>query len=219
MNGIHDMGGMHGFGPVRHDQPAQHARIGWEARLDNMREIVEDQGWFNTDEFRYGIEQMPPAEYLRASYFERWLATVEYNLGRKGVLEEGEVERRVALLQRQPDYQPHTPQQPRLAPTPTAAADAAPLDQRFAVGDAVRVRNVHPTHHTRAPRYTRGKRGVINIVHGPEIFPDTNAHGLGKNPQVVYSVRFDARELWGADAEPNQTVSIDLWESYLETAP
>ncbi|MBA2278361.1 MAG: nitrile hydratase subunit beta, partial [Chloroflexia bacterium] len=88
-----------------------------------------------------------------------------------------------------------------------------------AVGDAVVVRNVHPTGHTRVPRYVRGKRGAIHLVHGPEIFADTNAHGLGEHPQVVYNVRFDARELWGASAEPRQTLSIDLWESYLDAAP
>jgi nitrile hydratase len=100
-------------------------------------------------------------------------------------------------------------------------AETPPVDirPRFAVGDAIITRNNHPRGHTRLPRYTRGKRGVINLVHGPEIFPDSNAHGRGQNPQVVYNVRFDARELWGESAEPRQTLSIDLWESYLEPAP
>jgi nitrile hydratase len=218
MNGIHDMGGMHGFGPVRHDEPVRTALSGWEARVEAMLEIVGGHGWFNIDEFRYGIEQLPPAEYLRATYFERWLATGEYNLSQKGVLANGEVEKRVTLLHQQPDYEPSAAQQQRPTATQEPHAEATPVEQRFDVGAEIRVRSVHPAHHTRAPRYTRGKRGVVQMVHGQFTFPDTHAHGLGKQPQTVYNVRFDARELWGADAEPNQTVSIDLWESYLEPA-
>ena len=88
----------------------------------------------------------------------------------------------------------------------------------FAVGDAVVTRNLHPPGHTRLPRYARGKRGVIQRLYGAQIFPDTNAHGLGENPQPLYAVRFEARELWGEAAESDQTVSLDLWESYLERA-
>jgi nitrile hydratase len=84
------------------------------------------------------------------------------------------------------------------------------------VGDAVVTRNVHPTGHTRLPRYARGKRGVIERLHGPHVFPDANAHGLGEQPQPLYTVRFEARELWGESAEPRQTVTLDLWDSYLE---
>jgi nitrile hydratase subunit beta len=89
---------------------------------------------------------------------------------------------------------------------------------RYAVGDAVVTRNVHPSGHTRLPRYARGMRGVIQRLHGAQIFPDTNAHGLGENPQPLYAVRFEAQELWGEAAESSQTVSLDLWESYLEPA-
>lgn len=219
MNGIHDMGGMHGFGPVvrAEDEPLFHAP--WEARVMAIDEIVEGRlRIFNVDAFRYGIERMPPAHYLRASYYERWLATVEYNLLQQGVLAEGEVDRRVELLLRAPAAaEVRLGERARLpASEPPATPAASPA--RYVAGDRVRVRNIHPAHHTRAPRYTRGKRGVINRVHGAFTFPDTNAHGLGANPQTVYSVRFDARELWGDDAEPNQTVSIDLWENYLEPA-
>ncbi|HKZ07234.1 MAG TPA: SH3-like domain-containing protein, partial [Methylomirabilota bacterium] len=87
---------------------------------------------------------------------------------------------------------------------------------RFAVGDAVITRNIHPPGHTRLPRYARGKHGVIHRQHGTHVFPDSNAHGGGEQPQPLYSVRFDARELWGLSAEPNQHVYIDLWEPYLE---
>jgi nitrile hydratase len=218
MNGIHDMGGMHGFGSVVHTPNQQPDFEPWEARVEAIDSIVEEQGWFNIDEFRYGIERMPPAHYLRASYFERWLATIEYNLCQKGVVGDGEVEARIALLRREPSYQPLVPTA-LTPPSPEPRIEPEPPKQRFDVGDRVQVRNVHPTHHTRAPRYTRGKVGIVQLAHGPFIFPDTHAHGLGQNRQSVYNVRFDAAELWGADAEPNQTVSIDLWETYLEPAP
>lgn len=218
MNGVHDMGGMHGFGPVERDDAPYHA--GWEVRVRAIMGLTTGQGIYNLDEFRYGIERMPPAEYLRSTYFERWLATVEYNLIQKGVISTEELENRVALLRDQPDAE-----FPRPADLPSSAARRAiteepmpSLTPRFAVGDAVVTRNAHPTGHTRIPRYVRGKRGTIHLVHGPEIFPDTNAHGRGENPQVVYSVRFDGRELWGESAEPHQSLNIDLWESYLEPA-
>ena len=86
------------------------------------------------------------------------------------------------------------------------------------VGDAVMTRNMHPRGHTRLPRYARGKRGVIHLIHGPQTFPDTNAHGLGEQPQVLYNVRFEGRELWGESSEPRQAVYLDLWESYFEPA-
>jgi len=214
------MGGMHGFGPVEPevDEPLFHAE--WEARVRAMMYATVGRV-FNLDEFRYGIEQMPPADYLRSSYFERWLATVEYNLIEKGVLTGAELDARTALLHEQPDADLSSSGSVE-NPWQTAEDMAGPpvheITPRFAVGDAVVTLNQHPTGHTRLPRYTRGKRGVIHLVHGPEVFADTNAHGLGRNPQVVYSVRFAARELWGDAAEPDGTLNIDLWESYLEPA-
>jgi nitrile hydratase subunit beta len=101
---------------------------------------------------------------------------------------------------------------------PEQGSDAPLPVSRFAVGDAVMTRNLHPPGHTRLPRYARGKRGVIQRLYGAQIFPDTNAHGLGENPQPLYAVRFEARDLWGEAAESDQTVSLDLWESYLESA-
>jgi nitrile hydratase len=212
MNGVHDMGGMHGFGPIvrEENEPVFHAD--WEARVWAMEQFMV--GVYNLDAFRYGIERMPPAEYLRSSYYERWLATVEYNLVQHNIVSAAELEARVEQLRRQPEAAlPQPAAYHRVQPAP--AEPLPTLTPRFKVGDAIVTRNVHPAHHTRLARYTRGKRGVIHLVHGPEIFADTNAHGRGEQPQVVYSVRFDARELWGESAEPRQTVNIDLWESYL----
>jgi nitrile hydratase len=221
MNGIHDMGGMHGFGPVVRDTGEPHRLTEWEARVEAILDLVESQGIFNIDEFRHGIEQMQPAHYLRASYFERWLATIEYNLLQKGVLAAGEVDARTNLLSQQPSAglpEPGGVRSWNPAPQPTPEPPAAPSAPRYSIGEPVRVRNIHPEQHTRMPRYVRGKRGTIHMVHDPEVFPDTHAHARGENPQAVYNVRFEARELWGDSAEGRQTVSIDLWESYLEPA-
>ncbi|MCC6627922.1 MAG: nitrile hydratase subunit beta [Chloroflexi bacterium] len=219
MNGVHDMGGMHGFGPIEIDpsEPLFHAA--WEARVRSMMTLAYGRPYFTIDAMRYGIEQMPPAEYLRASYFERWLASLEYNLIHEGLLTRDELDARTALLREQPDAPLPPPTSASRAPDPPAPHPAPPPTARFAVGDAVVTRNVHPTGHTRLPRYARGKRGVVQRVDGPQIFPDTNAHGLGPQPRVLYNVRFDARELWGEAAEPHGTIALDLWESYLLSAP
>lgn len=220
MNGVHDMGGMHGFGPVKPEanEPLFHAE--WEAHVRAMQSATVGR-FFNLDEFRYGIEQMDPAHYLRSSYFERWLATIEYNLIQKGVVTSAELDARTELLRQQPDAElplPGSVENPWRTAERLPKPEIPELTPRFAVGDAVVTRNQHPTGHTRLPRYVRGKRGVIHLVQGPEVFADTNAHGLGEDPQVVYSVRFEARELWGDAAEPGGTLNIDLWESYLEPA-
>jgi nitrile hydratase len=220
MNGVHDMGGMHGFGPVlrEENEPVFHAD--WEGRVLAINRLAQSRGNYNIDEFRYGIEQMPPAHYLRSSYYERWLATVEYNLIQKGLITQDELDARTALLRDDPEaVSPIFAGTAAAVPDDQAMAPAAdPPPAGFAVGDAVVTRNVHPQHHTRLPRYARGKRGVIHHVHGPAIFPDTHAHGLGPQPHCLYSVRFEARELWGDSAEPGQYLYLDLWERYLSPA-
>jgi nitrile hydratase beta subunit len=219
MNGVHDMGGMHGFGPIVREanEPLFHAA--WEAQVRAMVVIARSQGYFTIDAFRYGIERMDPAHYLRAPYFERWLASIERNLLENGFLTSDELDDRTEYFRRHPEAI-------RARGVATAPAQEAPDESanpplpgsQFAVGDAVIARNIHPPEHTRLPRYARGKRGIVQRLHGAQIFPDTNALGLGENPQPLYSVCFDARELWGDSAEPRQTVLLDLWESYLEPA-
>jgi nitrile hydratase beta subunit len=217
MNGVHDLGGMHGFGPIDLGPDGQAAiHADWERRVVGFGRLALDR-YFNFDGFRHGIERMDPADYLRASYFERWLESIVANFIAGGFLTTEELDARIDLLRRQPDAalpRPPAGSTPILAPAPEPAL--ASQTPRFSPGDAVITRNIHPTGHTRLPRYARSKRGTIHLVHGPEVFPDTNAHGLGKHPQVVYNVRFDGRELWGVSAEPATMVSIDLWESYLE---
>src|SRR5215475_3832202 len=216
MDGIHDLGGMQGFGPVEReeDEPSFHAA--WEATVLAMMRAGGTRGVYNIDEFRHGIERMNPAYYLRATYYEKWLEGIRRLFIEKGVVTEGELQAREAFFAARPD----APASAAVSgtPSPRAPFDPGWLDRvirdtgaraRFATGDAVVTRQFHPSGHTRLPRYARGKRGVIARFHGVHVFPDTNAHGLGEAPQPLYSVAFDARELWGESAEPNQRVHLD----------
>jgi nitrile hydratase len=189
VNGVHDLGGQHGHGPVvvEKGEPVFHAP--WEGRVYAMNGLVRRAGVSNLDEFRKTIEEMPPAEYLRASYYERWLYRLERLVAAKG--------------------------DKAVAPMATKAT-APRLDPRFKVGDQVRTRQFNPRHHTRLARYARGKNGVVELIHGPWLLPDLRAHGKGLVWQPVYTVRFTAKELWGEDGHPNDSVSMDLWEDYLE---
>jgi nitrile hydratase len=225
VNGIHDMGGMHGFGPIRPRENDEIFHAEWEKRVPGMRAVVGRHRFFTLDQARFGIERMEPAHYLTASYYERHLFAFELNLVESGVLSRAEIEARIAQLDRTAAAPP-SPKDTELAGQvvqerlrselpPRPDADAA----RFKEGDAVRARNVHPTTHTRLPRYARGKRGVIALFHGVEPLPDVSALGQGLHGEPLYNVRFEATELWGASAEGRGVVHLDLWESYLEPLP
>ena len=223
MNGPHDMGGMHGFGRVEPEQNEPVFHADWEKTVLAASGAVRSRGLVNIDEFRHAIERMPPAEYLGSSYYARWLNALERILVEKGVVTAQELSERVALLQEHPET-PAPPsvmpalaeQPPQVRADPRAAYEREGPEPRFSVGDHVRSRNVHPTGHTRLPRYARGKRGVIYQVRGVFVFPDTHAHGLGEQPRPLYTVQFAGRELWGDSTEAREVVHIDLWESYLE---
>src|SRR4051794_39347549 len=185
MNGIHDLGGMHGFGPIEYEENEPVFHADWEAHVRAIQALTVGPGYFTLDAFRYGIEQMAPADYLRSSYYERWLASIEHNLIVQGLLGSDELDARVTFMREHPDTEP-----PRAAPTGTPPpvpgtppAISSPAASGFVVGDAVLTRNVHPRGHTRLPRYARGKPGVIHRIYGPQTFPDANAHGLGEQPQ------------------------------------
>lgn len=221
MNGIHDLGGMHGFGPVEREEnePLFHAE--WERSVVAINNAARSRGLFNIDEFRHGIERMDPAHYLASTYYEHWLDGITRILIEKGAINPDDLEARAAFFAEHPET-PITEVVSAPAERLPASAEAmrwsvreAHAPARFAPGDRVITRNIHPAGHTRLPRYARGKRGVIHALHGVHVFPDTSAHGRGEQPQPLYSVAFDAQELWGDAAEPNQTVYLDLWESYL----
>lgn len=218
MNGIHDMGGMHGMGPIRYEknEPVFHER--WEARVYAINRAIGAWGRWNIDAGRHAVERLPPADYLRMSYYEKWLTRNIELLVTRGLLTQEEI-----------DTGKPAPGTPKATPPLTADAAAAiatrrgsylrpqaPAKARFRVGDRIRARKINPEGHTRLPRYARGREGTIARHHGIFVFPDSNAHFLGENPQHLYSVRFAARELWGDGASQRDTVYLDMWDSYLE---
>jgi nitrile hydratase len=219
MNGVHDMGGMHGFGPVlpERDEPVFHAR--WEARTLALQLALGAWRKWSGDASRHRRELIPGPEYLRMTYYELWFAgLIELAVG-AGLVSRKEV------ASGRPD-----PGSARAVPPLTAEgavqllARGSPFARdmqtapRFTAGDRVRARNIHPAGHTRLPRYVRGHSGVIRRGHGVFVFPDTSAHFRGEQPQHLYSVRFAARELWGETAAGQDAVHLDLWESYLDPA-
>lgn len=219
MNGAQDMGGQHGFGPVlaEPDEPPFHAE--WERRAFALTVAMGACGEWNLDQSRYARESLPPAEYLRKSYYEIWLAGLERLLAARGLVQPEELEAGKAIgaprrLERRMQAADVEQTLGRGGPVSRPPARAA----RFAVGDRVRARNMHPTGHTRLPRYVRGHVGVIERVHGCHVFPDTNARGEGEDPQWLYAVRFAGHELWGPDGDPAALISVDAFEPYLEPA-
>jgi nitrile hydratase beta subunit len=206
MNGVHDMGGMDGFGPIpiERDEPVFHAP--WEARMYAIA-ISLAREFRNTDEFRHAIERIPAPVYLDSSYYERWLNAMMTLL-----VEKKKVTREELVARGADPVVPAQPANQFRGDPPKVKRRRA----RFREGDRVVARNLNPTGHTRLARYTRGKRGVIHRDWGTYVFADSNAHHAGEREQHVYSVTFQARELWGQTAPARDTVRIDLWEDYLE---
>lgn len=217
MNGIHDLGGMHGLGAIvrEDDEPCFHHD--WERRTFPLFAALFAGGHFNVDEFRHAIERMDPVHYLEGSYYEHWLHAFETLLLEKGTISAAELEGAIRPLRPAPPPALLTRDMVEAVVLGGASARAAEdVPGRFKVGDRVRAKNLNPATHIRLPRYARGKLGTVAIVHGAFATPDTMAHGQGEQPQQVYAVRFSAEELWGV-ARPD-TVCIDLWDGYLEAA-
>jgi nitrile hydratase beta subunit len=206
MNGVHDLGGMDGFGPVEveADEPVFHAS--WERTVFGISAAWVLARLGNGHEFRHAIERMDPVHYLRSSYYEHWLTGLATLLVEKGLLT------REALEERAGGAVPLS----RAAGGGAAPTGARVATPRFALGAAVRVRNLNPLGHTRCPRYVRGKRGVVVRVDHASPLPDAAAHAGRPCDEAAYGVRFEARALWGEQAGAREAVHVDLWESYLE---
>ena len=217
MNGIHDMGGMQDMGPVRPEkyEPGFHAD--WEGRVFALEWAVPGE-WPYSEE-RLQIESIPPLDYLRMSYYDRWTTSLIEVMVKNGMVTRAEVESGTATAGgTKPAHVVSVAEIAALfQPVPKPKRPALPA-ARFQAKARVRARNMNPVGHTRLPRYARGKHGTIERDYGVFDFPDTTAHGLGAKPQHVYLVRFAARELWGEQASPRDSVYIDLWEDYLEPA-
>ncbi|HEX8047165.1 nitrile hydratase subunit beta [Rhizobium sp.] len=217
MNGPHDLGGQMGFGPVAPEPNEPYFHAEWEKRALGITLSCGAFGAWTIDESRHARESIPPAKYLAASYYEVWTRGIEMLLERHGFATGEE------LRAGHSSQQGTVPKRVLKADMVAGVlAKGGPCDRPvetaalFAVGDRVRTKNFNPPGHTRLPRYARAKTGAVEAVQGSFVFPDDNAHGKGENPQWIYTVVFDASEIWGEGADPALTISIDAWESYLE---
>ena len=210
MNGAHDMGGVHGFGPVipEANEPTFHAE--WEGRVFALTLASGRAGQWNIDMGRFARENRSPADYLSKSYYELWLAGLEKMLAERGLVSADEIEAGRSLrapkkvdgiLQHGSVEAVFSRGRPTERPTDVPA--------RFRIGDRIRAKNINPTTHTRLPRYVRGRAGIVEQLRGCHVFPDTNALGRGEKPKWLYTVRFDANELWGPEADQSFKVSVD----------
>lgn len=210
-----DLGGQSGHGCVVPEPEGEVFHASWEPKALALTLAMGGTGTWNIDMSRSARETLPSYETL--SYYALWIEGLQKMMRERDLLRDEEV---VAGRMLEP---------PASVPRVLKAADVAPVlakgspairaattKARFAVGDLVRARQAEVPHHTRLPRYARGKTGRIERVHGAHVFADTHAHGLGEQPQWLYTVVFDGRELWGVGATRGLSVSIDAWEPYLE---
>lgn len=219
MNGVHDVGGMQGFGPIRPEanEPVFHAT--WEGRVLAMNVAIAAWGKFVVDNRRYVRELIPPAELLSMSYYQKWYTGLVTNMVEAQMVTRAEVDSGIPAAGSSKQIPPLSATRVPIFWTNGAPKMRnAPATANFRVGESVRARNINPVTHTRLPRYARGKTGVVTRDHGIFVFPDTNAQYLGEKPQHLYSVRFAARELWGEQARVKDSVYIDMWDDYLEAA-
>jgi nitrile hydratase len=217
MNGVHDMGGMDGFGKVEAEpnEPTFHER--WEGRVMAMARAIGTNGGINIDMQRFSREILPPVTYLASSYYEKWFLALEQSMIERGMIGKDEIDTGHSLRQTPPLKRgmfamkdvDRVMTRGNFARDPAAAA-------AFAVGDRVRTKNINPVTHTRLPRYARGHTGTIERINGCHVFPDSSSQGKGDNPQWLYTVVFSGRDLWGADTDPSLKVSIEAFEPYLE---
>jgi nitrile hydratase subunit beta len=216
MNGVHDMGGMHGFGKVEPEtnEPTFHAA--WEARVLAMQRAMGFTRAWNIDMSRDAQERLPAPLYLSVSYYQRWALGMERNALERGLIDADEIAAGHSLRPGKPVARVMTMNDVGHAFTRGSFGRPPSQQARFKPGDRVRTKNINPPSHTRLPRYARGREGLIEAVRGCHVFPDSATTGGGENPQWLYTVVFDGRELWGADADPTLTVSIEAFEPYLE---
>jgi nitrile hydratase subunit beta len=219
MNGAQDLGGMQAFGPIRPDDEVSPFHADWERRVLAITVAMGAVGKWNIDMSRAARESLPPAQYLASSYYEIWFEGLRKLVLSTGLATAEEIDAGESRTAAAP-----IPRVLMANQVSAALLRGSPVDRtvatqaRFGVGDAVRTRQMNPSSHTRLPRYCRGRQGRIAAIHGAHVYPDANAIGLGEQPQWLYTVRFDAAELWGAETTA-ASVCVDCWEPYLEASP
>ena len=227
MNGIHDMGGYHGFGHVEieDDEPVFHSR--WEGRVYALTQALDTTGIYNLDEHRHEIELMDPSAYISDGYYGRWLFAMESILNRNGILLKEEVDKRVherasGEAESRPQLENRNwplSQEQIIRWGAWRKEQDSEMAPKFKVGDKVRTINHQPPGHTRLTAYIRAKTGTVSVVNRHAwVYPDTRAHNAGDNLQPVYTVSFSSTEVWGDQAEENTQMNVDLMEDYLEPA-
>ena len=219
MDGIHDMGGMDGFGKVEVEPNEPPFHETWEGRVMAMVRAIGANGGMNIDMQRFSRESLPPAVYLSSSYYQKWFLALEQSMLARDMIGADEIERGHSLRQNSPlargTFSMKDVQRVMTRANFAREPRAKPV---FAIGERVRTKNIHPATHTRLPRYTRDKVGIVERINGCHVFPDSNAHGKGDNPQWLYTVVFAGPELWGPESDPTLKVSIEAFEPYLEQA-
>jgi nitrile hydratase subunit beta len=217
MNGVHDLGGMQDMGPVQVEKNEPVFHEPWQARAFACTRAMGGWRKWNLDAMRFQREQIAPVDYFRMSYYERWIVALVELMLKNGMVTPAELESGKSDPGSAKLTPPLTAEKAQILVTKgvPSSRDVA-VTARFDTGERVRARNINPVGHTRLVRYARGKTGTIHMDHGVFLFPDTNALFLGEKPQHVYSVRFTARELWGEQAPPQDSVYIDMWDDYLE---
>ena len=223
MNGVHDMGGQQGFGPVLIEEVEPLFHADWESRAMAMTVAMGASGQWNIDLSRSARESLPPDIYLSSSYYEIWVRALEKLMLERHMVTAAELETGQMITP------PVNVSKVLTRDSVDAALKAGspterPIDQPalFKVGQKVRALNMHPQGHTRLPRYVRGHVGTIVSLHGGHVMPDQ--HTLRALPpfhvsvEWLYTVVFEGPTLWGSDSDPTVEVTVDAWESYLEAA-
>jgi nitrile hydratase beta subunit len=219
MNGVHDMGGMDGFGKVvaEPNEPPFHEP--WEGRVLAMNRVMQATGEWNIDVGRYWIEMLPAPVYLGATYYQKWMLRLENLCVARGLVSRDEIAKGHSAGPGRPLKKGAITLEAAEKLTCRGKYDRpAQGPAKFKVGDKVRMKNIHPKSHTRLPRFTRGHVGVVERIHGAHVYPDTLVAEGREDPQWLYTVVFDGRELWGPDAEAGTEISIEAFEPYMEPA-
>ena len=216
MDGVHDLGGKEGFGPIDVDEPETPFHYPWEGRVWAIVQSTGVADW-TIDWWRHVRELIEPGDYLTRRYFDQWMQTQTAALIDSGVLTVEEVSTGVSQSAPEAGGPPMRPDEvlpavASLAEDFSREIDAAPA---FTVGDRVRARSMGAPGHCRLPQYARGRAGVIHAHHGAHVLPDASAQGE-ERAEHIYSVVFEADALWPEASGRRDRVFLDLWESYLE---
>jgi nitrile hydratase len=222
MDGIHDVGGMDGFGPVDTTEHEDTFHEPWEGETYATFVAGLGSGTFGIDAFRHSIERMPPADYLTSDYYDRWVTAITRLFVERGVLDPDAVRERTRAFADGDATVPERTDPDLIGELAAGVNDAydssgTPSEPAFEAGDRVVVRNHAPSGHTRCPAYVRRAEGTVRAYRGSHTYPDAAAHG-DERSEPLYNVRFSAAELWGDRGDDGASISVELWEPYLRHA-